>query len=278
MTGAAVTMRFRAWMANPEADNPANPIHSGDGARSHGFKAALVGGATVYGWAVGAIVESLGEAWLEHGWAEVEFRRPVYPDEELEARVDADGALTVAVGAEDVRLRGRVGLGDAPWRAEFRDARNVPPQPALAVRPRLTRQTVPVGADLRARALVLSREESERFCREQQHETREIFFGAHALAHPAWIASQPIHLLHHAFDYGPAIHVGSRIQHLGAIRVDTPLVIAGTCIDAFARKRNEYIVNDVSIYAADDRDRRAPLAQIRHTAIYDLAKPISTGG
>jgi hypothetical protein len=265
---SAVTARFRARMADPEADHPANPIHSGSGARAHGFSAALVGGATVYGWCVAAIVDALGEGWLSHGWADVEFKRPVYPDEWLEARVDADGALSVQGNAGDARLRGRVGLGTSF--VDHRNATDIAPRPALAQRPRLTPQNVPVGRDLRARALTLAREESERFCREHQHETRPCFFGPRALAHPAWIASQPIHLLHHSFDYGPAIHTASRIQHLNAISVDVPLVISGTCVEAFARKDNEYIVNDVTIAAEGGE----PLARIRHTAIYQLATRI----
>src|SRR5262249_45758228 len=38
-----------ATMPDADASNPGNPIHSTDTARDYGFRAALVGGATIYG-------------------------------------------------------------------------------------------------------------------------------------------------------------------------------------------------------------------------------------
>ncbi len=48
----AVERTIVAVMPEADAPNPGNPIHSSDGARDYGFRAALVGGATIYGWCV----------------------------------------------------------------------------------------------------------------------------------------------------------------------------------------------------------------------------------
>lgn len=268
MTTARPTVRrVRAFLADPEAPNPGNPIHSGSGAREFGYRAALVGGVNVYGFAVPAIIEALGMEWLDHGWAEVEFRRPVYPDELLEVVIEESGALEVRGPSGDVRLRGRIGLGNAPWIAALHAPTRVSPESAADPLPPLTPENVPVGRDLRARALTLTPEVALAFCLEKQGEVLPCFSGSGARAHPAWLASQPIHLLHHSYSYGPAVHTASRIQHCAPILVGADLVIAGRCVEAFARKGHEYIVNDVGILGATGD----LLALFRHTAIYRLA-------
>jgi hypothetical protein len=113
----------------------------------------------------------------------------------------------------------------------------------------------------------LDADEHERFCREKQDERRSDFLGRDAPAHPAWLASQPIWLLHHSFEYGPAIHTASRIQHHRAVRVGAALLVCGRCVDAYERKGHHYIVNDCAIL--DDAGNVT--TQIRHTAIFQLA-------
>ncbi len=254
----------RAFMPDPDAPNPGNPIHSTAAAQARGFRGALVGGATVYGWAVGAIIESLGVSWLDHGWAEVRFRRPVYPDDALTIDV-RDGEFSVGVDGTTC-VDGSVGSGDAPWLAELTDPLDRTPRPPADPLPRLSPSNVPKGADLRARAVPISRAESEAFLRQKQDEASPLFYGAGARLHPAWVASQPIYLLHHSFDYGPAIHTASRVQHLRRTAVDQTIVVAGRCVDAFERNGHHYIVNDTVL----TDESHELFARIRHTAIYRL--------
>jgi len=257
-----------ALMPEADAPNPGNPIHSSDGARDYGFRAALVGGATIYGWCVPAIIDAAGIEWLEHGWADVAFRRPVFPNDSLVVRIDANGAFEVRGADDRVRIEGHVGLGDAPWLAQItrptRKAAELPADPLPALSP----QNVPIGEDLRARRVPLPQLDAETFCRDKQSEKLECFYGANARVHPAWLANQPIYWLHHSFSYGPAIHTESRIQHRRDARVGQDFVVLGRCVDAFERKGHQYIVNDVDIVDASG----ATVASIRHTAIYQVAK------
>ena len=64
-----------------------NIIHSTAGAARYGYTGPLVGGTTVYSWSISALVEALGEAWLNEGWVEFQLRKPVYPDEVITTRV-----------------------------------------------------------------------------------------------------------------------------------------------------------------------------------------------
>jgi hypothetical protein len=264
----AVERTIVATMPEADAPNPGNPIHSSDGARDYGFRAALVGGATIYGWCAAAIIDAAGMEWLEHGWVDVAFRRPVFPNDRLAVAIAPDGTFEVRGGDARVRIDGHIGLGNAPWLSEFTASARMRPEPAADPLPRLTPQNVPVGKELRTRTVELSRDEAETFCREKQHETLPCFYGDGARIHPAWYANQPIYWLHHSFSYGPAIHTESRIQHRRDARVGQHLSVAGRCVDAFERKGHRYIVNDVEILDAAG----SSIAAIRHTAIYQVAK------
>ena len=84
-----VTHEFTAFMDDPDADKP-NPIHSTETAKEHGFRGALVGGATAFGWTARTIVEALGPEWLDSGWVHLKFVDPIYPEDPLRFEVEPD--------------------------------------------------------------------------------------------------------------------------------------------------------------------------------------------
>ena len=87
-----VTTRFVAIEDPPEI-RKANPIHA-EGATAYGYERAIVAGLSSYGWAAAALIELLGEGWLDRGWADMAFRRPVFAGDELtttHATADAGG-------------------------------------------------------------------------------------------------------------------------------------------------------------------------------------------
>ena len=260
---------LRAFMKNPDEEK-SNAIHSTSGARDYGFQGALVGGATAYGWAAKLFVETLGNQWLDFGWAQVRFRQPVYPGDELVVAIDDDGSFDVRRDVDDVScFSGRVGRGDAPWLRDIGIPSRRLPEPMPDPMPDLTLGNVPVGRELRTRAVSLSVADAETYARDKLRETLDCFYGENASIHPAWVAEQPIHWLHHSYNYGPSIHTESHIQHLCRAEVGQTFCIAGTCRDAYERKGHHYIVNDTEIRDADDR----AVARVRHTAIFQVRKP-----
>ena len=135
-------------------DDPAtmaNPVHSTDFARALGFDGALVGGATVWGWAVPAIIETLGDGWLEHGWARFRFRQPVYPGDAVRITLSPeDGgafALRMINPAGVDCVVGEVGLGPNAALSEFEAAARMDPAPSPAPQPELRVDPSLVGAD-----------------------------------------------------------------------------------------------------------------------------------
>ena len=269
-----------AVLDDADEPKPDNMIHSTDGARAYGYRAALVGGATVYGWAVRTLVRALGPQWLAHGWVQVTFRKPVYPADALRTRVLSSGEFTLhseATGdpADAERrqraqlcIEGQAGLGEANWFSDLRYPTLLTPTDRPVLVPRLTPDNVPRGRPLQARLVPLSRQEAVLFARDKELESDPRFVGDAPLAHPAWLASQPIYLLHHNFDYGPAIHAQSHIQHLAQASVDTNYLVAGTCIDSYEHKGHYYMVNDCLLRDGAGID----VARIRHTVIYQVAR------
>ena len=255
-------------MEDPDADKP-NAIHSTAGAKDYGYDGALVGGATAYGWAAATIVDALGEDWLNHGWAEVRFKRPIYPRDELLVSVDDDCELSVSKVVDATEcFGGRVGLGDAPWLAELAHPPTTPAEPPADPRPVLTLPDAPIGHNLRTRAVAVSAEAANTYARTKERDSMACYYGDCPRVHPAWIAEQPIHWLHHSYEYGPAIHTSSHIQHLGVGVAGQTFEVAGICTDAYERKGHHYIVNDTGIRDATG----CVVARVRHTAIFKVAK------
>ena len=261
-----VQHHIKAFMEDPDEIKP-NPIHSTSVAQDYGFRGALIGGATAYGWTVRTIVEALGMGWLDHGWAELKFIRPMYPGDALVVTVTDDGELSVTHD-ETMCLKGIVGLGNAPWKTEFSIPAQTIPQEQASRLPQLTLENAPVGEDLAARLVPWSVDDAEQFAREKEQETLPCFYGPDARVHPAWIATQPIHWLHHSYDYGPSIHAGSRIQHCASAHAGQSFTVAGRCIDAYERKGHHYIVNDTVLLG----EAGQLLSQVRHTSVFRVAK------
>lgn len=262
----AVQHNIKAFMDDPDADK-ANPIHSTNVAKAYGFRGALVGGATAYGWVARTIIDALGVNWLDEGWAHLKFVRPIYPGDDLNATVDQAGALRVA-SQDEVCFLGEVGLGFAPWFEELLPNEYYAGASRPATLPQLTLDNAPVGGPLRPMAVPMTANDAETFALERERETHPAFFAPNARLHTAWIAEQLIHLLHHSYDYGPSIHAQSHIQHLRPVCAGQTFSVTGICKEAYERKANHYIVNDGAIWSESGDE----LVRIRHTSVFRIRK------
>ncbi len=264
--------RITAFMENPDNMNIGNIIHANQGARDYGYRAALVGGVTVYGWAVPAVIQALGPEWAENGWAEISFRRPTYPGDKMTARVtEQDNAtfeLTMSNQGGEVCVSGALGLGHAPWYGELEMPLRTKAEPRPSELPQLTLDTAPIGQDLRPMAIAISKDEAVHYALERERDGHPLWTGERPLVHPGWIAARMTPLLHHSYSYGPAIHAKSHIQHLARFEAGQTVTVAGHFREAFERKGHNYAVFDGAI-SAENGQR---LAQLRHTTIFQVAK------
>tara|TARA_Y100000310_G_C20671251_1_gene810434 strand:- start:1676 stop:2521 length:846 start_codon:yes stop_codon:yes gene_type:complete len=272
LTTAIITRQMTAFMHDPDAPRPGNPIHSTDGGREYGYKAALIGGVNVYGWATPVILEALGTTWLRNGWIEVAFRRPTYPGDEMTVHILAGSGEEFVLQMDNEEgqhcLLGTLGLGTAPWFDDLHAPAFMPGEELPASLPQLSMANAPVDRDLRPRTVHLSSIEASDFSARMQADANPLYHGDKPLIHPAWLAGQMTRLLHHSYDYGPAIHAKSQIQNLAPAHAGQTLTVTGHCHEVYERKGHHYIVNDGAIWSQPGEE----LVRLRHTAIFQVAK------
>ena len=263
----AVERRFEAFLDGVDSPDISNPIHSTEVAHAFGFKAALVGGVTVWGWCARAIIEALGERWLEDGWADVYLRQPVYPGDSLTIRVAGGSpplAFEVANQDGEVCLRGVAGLGEAPWLGELTGTAWRTAEPSPSTLPELTLESAPAGAELRPMAAPYLLEDAALYASEKQRDAAPPWIGPGARIHPGWIAARMTPLLKHSFAYGPSIHTRTQVQHLAPALAGQVVTVGGRFIEAYERKGHHVAVLDGVVLA----ETGAELARLRHTTIF----------
>lgn len=273
MTGTSVAQHsMTAFLGNEDSPTIRNAIHSTQGAQEYGYKSALVGGATVFGWAAPVIFEVLGKEWLDFGWAELAFRRPTYPGENISISVEGGpDVATITIVGEDghIRIAGDLGRGLAPWLDEvlLRTPMRAP-EPEMKVHPRLTHEVAPVGRQLAVLGRTEGIEAVREYAAKKQRTDDPMFVGERPRLHPGWIVNRPTATLHHSFDYGPAIHVRTHLQLFEPVYAGEPLVTTATFRETYERKGHHYGAYDCTTYSEDGRE----LIRQRHTTIYEVAK------
>jgi len=268
MTTAIVERTITAFLDGDDSLEINNIIHSTAGAARYGYSGALVGGTTVYSWSAGALVEALGDAWLDEGWVEFQLRKPVYPDEVIITRVTANGGdveFTMTKHTGDVAVRGTAGLGVADFLTEISTAADRTPVPQPEERLFITRALAPLGEDLPAMAINLSHVDAETYADEKASDPDPRWRGAGGRVHPGWIAQRANALLAHTWRY-TAIHASSQIQHLAPVHADQQLLVSGRLESGYERKGHEYAVIDLTITSEDGRD----LVVMRQPTIYQV--------
>jgi acyl dehydratase len=269
-----------AFLDHEDSGDIGNPIHSTAFAQRYGFRGALVGGVTIWGWATPAILEAAGDGWLDRGWSEFVFRQPAYPGDRLRIRVRThaerdDGAFIVTVtnqGGIDCVVA-TVGLGDAPWLGELRTPARLDAAPAPDPKPALLLEAAPVGADLVPAAFPFSAQDARGYIRESQRADDPRFTGDRPRLHPGWIAGRVEELLRHNFALPSSMHTRSQVQQLAPAYAGQTLTAAATMIEAYERNRHHIGVFDCAILGEDG----TKVAHMRHTTIFRIAPPDERG-
>ena len=284
MTARTIERSITAFLDGEDSLEIDNIIHSTEGAAQFGFQGALVGGVTVYSWAVPALIEALGDDWLDQGWIDFRLRRPVYPGDEITTRVTqiADPVIPAQAGISqqvsaaveftmskesgEVCIAGTAGLGEAEFYRDLAVAQNRAPVPPADPPTLLTPENLPVGEDLPAMAVPMSlvdaAEYADRFGRDPHPRWR----GDGARLHPGWIAGRCVRLTKHTYHYPAGIHAGSQVQMLAPATAGQTLVVSGHVTDGYRRKLHEYCLLDVTISSDSGED----LARLRHRTIYQV--------
>jgi hypothetical protein len=264
-----VERRIIAYMEETSPDS-SGAIHSSDGARSYGYRAALVGGITVYGWSVPAIIEALGEDWHHNGWSGFQFRRPVYAGEEVTASVtqrsEQHFELLVSKGDGERCVVGTVGHGTAPWLSEFEDPEDRKLGGPLAEPIPLTLDDAPIGHDLQPVVLEPTAEEARAYA-DRLQDSNPLWSGSQPVLHPAWYGNlQPA--MRATFSFGPSMHASSEIQYLLPLRPDQPITLASRLATVYERRGHHYATIHGVYLDEDGREH----VKVRYTTVFKIAE------
>jgi hypothetical protein len=202
-----------------------------------------------------------GRAWLESGYAECRFWKPVYDGTlaRIMAVEESDG-LTLAV--ESAGERCASGHASIPWQPRmlpFTDAlsRAEPP----IDRPPASEESLSVGRALGIAPFVVDRAMLLNYL-DEVRET-EPLYQAEGVVHPGQILRLANMALVQNVVLGPWIHVGSKVNNFAAVHVGQDLTLRSK-ITANANSKGHSIVEFDAVVVADERDA----VQITHTAIW----------
>ena len=268
------TQTFTAFMKDHNDPDmmKRNKIHTADGGSAYGFQGALIGGVTIYGWCIPAILDAMGEDWLDRGWIYIQFRRPTYPDEQVKVEITQDDTglhhLEATKDNGEVCLRAELGMGEAPWLKDFNLSKKMEADPKTEDLEWLTLDNAPVGQDIRTLAYTITKDEA-RALGNEQIQPMELFTGDEPLVHPSVIARHMITLLAHSYHYGnPAIHASSHIQNFSRAVAGQTFTLTGHMVDAYEKNGHHYAVVDGDLFDESGKE----IARIRHTNIFKVAK------
>ncbi len=268
---ARIEHEIEAYLSNDDSPDISNPIHSTDFAKQYGFGGALVGGVTVWGWTTPTVIEALGEAWLDHGWAEFNFRQPTYPGDRVRvvAEPAPDGSWAITMINQDGVdcVLGRVGLGDGEWVDEFVTPKRMTAAPDPDPKPILTLDHAPVGDDWVPSLVDATAEFARDFAKAQQRSSDARFTGDDPRLHPAWISSWAESLIRHNFAIPSSMHTRSRVQHLAPIRAGVKVTGGAHLIEVYERRGHHFCNFDVLLRDEAGTD----LARLRHWTVFRIA-------
>jgi hypothetical protein len=261
---------YRVRARNTSVDSE-NKIHDDRTAARFGFRGGLVPGVTVFAYMTVPLVAEFSGAWLERGSMQVKFHQPFYEGELVCVRADVDtGSDPVKVALRAERADGTVcatalATIDDPseWLCPARlDAYTVHPLPDTGRRPPASLEAMAKGARLGTLVEKLDLADAARL--REIDERLPVYYGEHAVAHPARLLGLANQVLMRNFTLGPWIHAASDLINRSAARNGEEISVRGRISDLFERKGHEFVVLDLLMVANETR----VVEQVRHTAIY----------
>lgn len=226
------------------AEHARNPIHTDAGAQAAGFPRALVAGVTTYAYVANIPARDWGTEWLDHGGAEVRFRKPVFDGDTLTiTSVDDDS------GTQQLHVTARSNEQPRVICSVTPHAGDVPPLRPGEDLPSATRAlTGEFGADYAARA----------------GDPLELFTTA-VRVHPAVWPALANDMVHSHVARGSWIHTRSIIRHHHPAQPGDEATVIARVVDRRDGALGERALLDVHI-AVDD----IVVASLEHEAYVAL--------
>ena len=258
MTERAVPYRLEAYNTAKLSENK---MHDDTVAQKFGFTGGLVPGVEVLAYMVHPAVARWGRAFLERGYIEGRFTRPVYDGETVAVpAVETPDGLDVTVEGSpgDVRAVGRAALTAQLPAIALAD---YPVTPPVATRAPVDDASYALNKWLGSMPRVWAADDVRVYMEEvREHDS---IYAREGLVHPGVIQRVMNKVLVDNALMGPWIHVGSRMQLMAPVQVGDELTGRARVSAAYERKGHGFVELDAVVVANGQRI----VAHCHHTAI-----------
>jgi acyl dehydratase len=261
--GNSMTSRLETYRV--EAYNTAklseNKMHDDTVAKRFGFSGGLVPGVDVMAYMMHLPVRRWGRAFLERGLIEARFVKPVYDGEVADvSAAESEGVLSIAVES-----RGQLcatGSASLPASAPSIALSDFVAMPPVAERKPVNAASYELGKWLGTVPRAWAGEAAQEYLTDVRE--RHPIYAAEGLGHPGLLQRVMNKVLVDNAILGPWIHVGSRMQLLGAARSGDEITARAKVTGNYEKKGHRFVELDALVVA----NGRTPLAHCQHIAIY----------
>jgi acyl dehydratase len=257
-----MTVRLEPYRveAHNSAKQSENKMHDDTVARRFGFSGGLVPGVDVMAYMMHLPIARWGRAFLERGWIEARFVKPVYDGETaLVSGQDETGGIAIAVESRgELCATGSASLPDTAPAIEVRAYIETAP---VATRLPVSSSSYELGKWLGTAPRDWAGEAARQYLREVRE--TDPLFGIDNLVHPGMLQRIMNRVIVDNAILGPWIHVGSRMQLLSAASCDDQLSARAKVTGNYDKKGHRFVELDAVIVA----NGNTPVAHCHHVAI-----------
>jgi acyl dehydratase len=258
MTSRLETYRVEAYNTAKLSENK---MHDDTVAKRFGFSGGLVPGVDVMAYMMHLPVRRWGRAFLERGLIEARFVKPVYDGEVADvSAAESEGVLSIAVESRgQLCATGSASLPASAPSIALSDFAETPP---VAERKPVNAASYELGKWLGTVPRAWAGDAAQEYLTDVRE--RHPIYAAEGLGHPGLLQRVMNKVLVDNAILGPWIHVGSRMQLLGAARSGDEITARAKVTGNYEKKGHRFVELDALVVA----NGRTPLAHCQHTAIY----------
>ena len=258
MAGRLETYRVQAFNTAKLSENK---MHDDTVARRFGFNGGLVPGVDVMAYMIHLPVAKWGRAFLDRGFIEARFIKPVYDGESADVTgVESEGVLTIAVES-----RGQLcaaGTASLPPSAPVVLLSAFLETAGVSERRPVDATSYQLGKWLGTAPRTWPGEAAQQYLTDVRE--RDPIYAREGLGHPGLVQRVMNRVLVDNAILGPWIHVGSRMQLLNCISDGDELTARAKVTANYEKKGHRFAEFDALVVA----NGKTPVAHCQHTAIY----------
>ncbi len=258
MTSGLEIYRVQAYNTARQSENK---MHDDTVAKRFGFSGGLVPGVDVMAYMMHLPVSKWGRAFLERGLIEARFVKPVYDGETAEiSGAESEGAISIEVESSGGLCA--TGTASLPASAPSVSIADFVDIAAVTERKPVSETSYKLGKWLGTAPRAWAGDAAQEYLRDVRES--DAIYAREGLGHPGLLQRVMNRVLVDNAILGPWIHVGSRMQLLGAARSGDELTARAKVTGNYEKKGHRFVEFDALVVG----NGRVPLAHCQHIAIY----------